>query len=121
MKLYRNETADGRGKYGLINNRKLSPILAQVGDSHNARDMDDVHCMKIREAVKLLEDEGILDWGIEGSPSEFFVIKLRDAFASAALYAYCLAAKYYDEEYAMEVSELLKRAGPCHPNCKMPD
>ena len=65
----------------------------------------------------------------------FFVIKLRDHFASDALRAYACAVMEYCEEhledystawqdwkdYAEEVDALADRAGIHHPTCKLPD
>jgi hypothetical protein len=108
VKLDRN--INGRGKYGLVNSRRLQEILAAVGTSRNARNMDDVNAMKVREAVRLLEEEGILDWGAEGTESEFFVIKLRDENAG-----------FEDPELGADVQALADRAGPHSPFFKKPD
>lgn len=121
MKLDRNITDDGRGKYGLINTRRLREFLDLVGDSRNAHNMTEVNAMKVREAIQLLEEEGVIDWGPAESESEFFVIKLRDRNAGAALASYALAAAIHDGEYAREVKELADRAGPRSPFCKDPD
>jgi hypothetical protein len=55
-----------------------------------------------------------------GDPEEFFVLKLKDEFAAAALKAYALAAEGYDTEYAEEVYALALRA-EMMPNRKRPD
>ena len=52
---------------------------------------------------------------------EFFVIKLKDKYANAALAAYSDAARADDPEYADEVLRLALRAGVHHTLCKMPD
>jgi hypothetical protein len=52
---------------------------------------------------------------------QFFVIKLKDKYAQAALLAYANAAAQDDTEYANEVMQLAMRSGPAHPLCKMPD
>jgi hypothetical protein len=52
---------------------------------------------------------------------EFFVIKLKDKYAQAALVSYANAAAQDDTEYANEVMEMATRSGPAHPLCKMPD
>lgn len=54
--------------------------------------------------------------------NEFFVIMLKDRGAQAALLAYALSHEVLgDREYATDVEELAKRAGPASPYCKMPD
>ena len=54
--------------------------------------------------------------------NEFFVLKLADRYSAAALHAYALAADTAgDHEYAADVLELAKRAGPASPHCKNPD
>lgn len=124
MKLDRNINGTGRGKYGLINNRKLIEVQAKERGTLKGE--------KIMFALSLLEREGILDWGPTGTESEFFVIKLRDKHAGAALYAYADIAMHDAvlaplettlglREYADEVIELAHRAGPNSPFCKKPD
>jgi hypothetical protein len=54
--------------------------------------------------------------------TEFFVIKLKDKYAMAALYAYAHAAELDGEhEWADEVRALAARSGPAHPLCHTPD
>lgn len=62
-----------------------------------------------------------VEWGRPGDPNEFFVIKLKDRYAQAALLAYADAAQAHDPQYAQAVRELASRAGPNHPLCKIPD
>lgn len=52
--------------------------------------------------------------------SDFFVIKLRDAFAAPALEAYANAAQSHDPEYAEAVRNLAKIAS-VHPDKHFPD
>lgn len=104
MKLDRNITDDGLGKYALLNLRKLQ----QCGN-HGVED-----------ALALLESLGVLEWGREGSKEEFFVIKLRDMNAPTALYAYAASAALHDIEFADEVAALAERA-KLHPGRKEPD
>ena len=85
MKLDRNVSYDGKGKYALINLR-TNQVL----------------------------------WGYPHSEHEFFVIKLKDKYASAALFAYARAAEADDPEYAADVRALAQRAHN-HPNSKQPD
>lgn len=111
MKLDRNLNADGRGKYGLILNRRLmdgkkkwSPGFAR----------------QVANAIEVLESAGIIDWGATPD-TEFFVMRLRDRFASNALISYSQGAMGYDPEYAIEVGKLAHRSGYYHPNAKTPD
>ncbi len=58
---------------------------------------------------------------VPGSRDEFFVLKLKDVNAEAALRAYSASAAAHDPDYARAVAELADRAGPHHPDCKQPD
>lgn len=90
MKLDRNTNSDGRGKYALILLRKTShsiPTLCKI-------------CHKNKIA---------LDLGMKGTKREFFVIRLRDKYAPAALEAYAKAAAVDDPEWADEILTLLRR------------
>lgn len=112
MKLDRNISGDGRGKYGIIRTRKLAEI-DRVNSPQGASEID--------HAITVLETAGLLDWGLTES-SEFFVVLLKDQYASAALYGYAGAASLDgDRELAADVSALAVRAGRNHPNCKRPD
>lgn len=103
MKLDRNS---GLGKYALINLREL-PI--------------DEGCDENEISFEVYNNPDSVQMGPVGSPDEFFVIKLKDRFAQAALNAYADAAEKIDPEYAEEIRQLAKRSGPSHPNCKFPD
>jgi hypothetical protein len=112
MKLVRNTTEDGSGKYMLLLTRKLDlyrPTASAFEPS------------PVLDAVKLLLDEGVVDDSVPESEGEFFVIRLRDKYARAALLAYSQAAYDDDPEYADEVTELANRAGPNSPFMKRPD
>lgn len=109
MKLDRN-SPDGRGKYAIINLRKL----AGGGMSPAAVGRAEI-------ALEVLQDLGVLEYGPPGSDQEFFVIKLRDRFARKALRAYADAARFHDGEYADDVDDLAHRAGIGHPHWKDPD
>lgn len=114
MKLDRNINGTGRGKYGLVNNRKLAEV-----DEGGPSQPDPI---AVRDAIAVLEHAGILDWGTEGTASEFFVIKLRDECSQDALYAYANeASRLVGKEYAEEVIHLAMRAGPNSPFRKKPD
>ena len=63
-----------------------------------------------------------IEWGLPGDPDEFFVLKLRDIYASAALLAYATEAeKCGDAEFAQEVRVLAGRSGIKSPHAKAPD
>lgn len=111
MKLDRNIYPMGRGKYALIKVRKLRE------QSQNAE--------KVKQAIELLEREGILDWG--DGDDDFFVIRLKDENAWPALDAYAQAYIRNNVgtpdggmEFASEVRELANKALR-HPRKKKPD
>lgn len=116
MKLDRNINEDGRGKYGLIKNRRL----AEIDKLYDGGDGDVADLQAIKDAIALLERAKVIDWGITPE-TEFFVIRLKDQHAQAALDSYAEDAVDDDVEYAEEVGGLALRAGPNHPNCKNPD
>lgn len=62
-----------------------------------------------------------VEWGFLGAIDEFFVIKLRDKHAQAALNAYVDSVREEDPEFAAEVQTLANRAGKDSPFCKDPD
>jgi hypothetical protein len=102
MKLDRNLNQTGKGKYALVNLRKIE------GDPRTAADL--VAAIQSNpEAVEF------------SSEDEFCVIKFKDKYAQAALHAYAVAASEDDIEYAAEVGRLAARSGPAHPLCKRPD
>jgi hypothetical protein len=116
MKLDR--AAGGRGKYGLVLNRRLAE-LEETSGGNGGLSLADL--CQVKEAVLLLERLGILDWGTT-IDTEFFVLRLRDVCALPALRAYSEAARdLVDAEYACHVRSLAGRAGQFHPNCKIPD
>ena len=105
MKLDRNTNSTGKGKYALINLRKIG------GDPRTPEDMT--------EAIKASPQS--IEFGFVGAPDEFWLIKLKDKYAAAALTAYADAAQADDPEYAQQVREMVKRAGQNSPYCKTPD
>lgn len=116
MKLDRNRNGDGLGKYALIKLRALDEFIPNETFGMLAPD--------IAKALKVLEEAGIIDLGIAGTESEFFVIRLKDKYAKAALQAYFFAIENDpdgDLEYAMEIDHLCGRAGPDSQWCKKPD
>lgn len=119
MKLDRNINGTGRGKYGLIKNRMLGTALHR---RYNGGDADPLIHDDITKAIETLEAAGIIEWGETGTEGEFFVIKLRDKYASPALAAYASAARDDDPKYAEEIYYgLACKAGIHSPFCKKPD
>lgn len=100
MKLDRN--IKSRGKYALVK-------LREVQDEET------------EEALLLLHEKGVLDWGYALTPQEFFVIRLKDVYAFPALVTYASAAAYADPEWAHEIMDLASRSGPMSQWCKRPD
>lgn len=114
MKLDRNiDGNQGRGKYALLLLRKLK--LYDDGKTFGGL------TPKIADAIKTLEDAGIIDWGTANTESEFFVIRLKDRYAHHALRAYALAAAIKDMDWSEEVHRLADRAGHLSPFWKNPD
>lgn len=117
MKLDRNEERgpiDGCGKYALINMRKLNEQYAGHGTFEQ-------FAPDIQRALGVLESEGLIQYGPPGHEDEFFVVKLKDRHAGAALTAYADSIEASDPEFALEVRELATRAGPANRFCKEPD
>ena len=109
MKLDRNITNPRRGKYALIKLRQssLGPI---IGNEHHEAN-------PARTRVDVLKSA--IDFGDTAS-TDFFVIRLKDKYAAAALAAYAGAAMADDEQYALEVLNLARSAA--HNQYKrMPD
>jgi hypothetical protein len=106
MKLVRNTTPDGTCKYALIRLDKL-PSLGEDP--------------QVAQALKLLADKGLLEYGLPHAEDEFFAIKLKDVHAQAALLAYANHAKATQPEFAKEIFALAQRSGPAHKLCGLPD
>lgn len=104
MKLDRNINKDGRGKYALINLRETSMTLGELNQ---------VFIDHVQNGAMAI------DFGV-AADTEFFVIRLKDKYAAAALGAYAMAAFEDDPEYALEVMNLAKTAAE-HPRKRMPD
>ena len=66
-----------------------------------------------------------VEHGLPNTENEFFVIKLKDKHAQAALNAYVESIlddfDYVDNEYAKDIKELADRSGEDSPWCKAPD
>lgn len=112
MKLDRNSSTDGTGKYAVVDLREIRRI-GGVKHGHNP---------DIAAALHILETNGLIEYGGVGTENEFFVIKLKDCYAQNALNGYATTAHLDgEEEYAAEVREMAFRAGPHSPFCKKPD
>ncbi len=113
MKLDRDLPGNaGRGKYALLLLRRLENY------SHGTfQELD----KSIESAIRTLDRAGLLDWGNSNTESEFFLIRLKDKYASEALEAYANEAGKDDPEYADEIRKLADRAGPKSSWCKRPD
>lgn len=86
MKLDRNVDRGGRGKYALVNMRKLIPVLDKsVTVTHTVEDS------RIRKAFEILLEAGIITLGNETPGDQFFVMKYKDKFTAPALAAYAEA------------------------------
>ena len=84
MNLDRNTNAGGRGKYALVNMRKLVPIFNQ---SEAGETLNDDQAMA-RNCFEWLVRHGYITLGNEQPTQQFFTIKFGDKFALAALQAY---------------------------------
>lgn len=62
-----------------------------------------------------------IEFGRIDTEDEFFVIKLRDRNARAALLAYATEIDARDPEFAAEVVQLAERSGTQSRFCKDPD
>ena len=105
MKLVRNTTPGGTGKYAVIKLHQLPSNPSTVEEL---------------AAAILANPEAVVFGGV-GKPDEFFVMMLKDRHAGPALLAYASNAMRADPEYAVDVAELASRAGFNSPYCKAPD
>jgi hypothetical protein len=85
-----------RGKYAVVRMTKMPSDPGRRAD--------------IEHAFRILEDNGMLEWGSPGSANEFFVLMLRDVYAASALQIYAIRAHRDDPEYAREVFDLAVRS-----------
>lgn len=106
MKLDRNITNPRRGKYALIKLREtnLSPQDKAIA---------------VAEKLMLTVDPKAIDFG-DTDDTDFFVIRLKDKYASPALLAYARAAMSDDSEYGEEIMVLSLIANR-HLNKRKPD
>lgn len=106
MDLDRNINTDGKGKYALINLRKLE------GNPQTAEEL----------VAAILKNPEAVEFGRVGESDEFFVMKLKDRYSMGGLWGYADAAKQCgDSEYANAINNMVERSGPNHPLCKKPD
>ena len=110
MRLDRNVNPNGQGKYALLKLRRLSDDIFRCTDPMHP----------VFQAMEVLSEYGVMDSGIYPH-SEFFVIRLKDKYAQAALRAYADAARGDDPEYASEIMEMAERSGPSSKYCRVPD
>jgi hypothetical protein len=108
MKMDRNITANGTGKYAIVNMRKLRALAGPT-----------------RQQAKAMLDGlaaiGVIEWGAVGQEDEFFLVKLKDRHSRDALYAYANSINSSDPEFAAEVLDMAARSGTSSPWCKEPD
>jgi hypothetical protein len=105
MDLDRNLNSDGKGKYAIINLRKI-PTNPQTPQEL---------------AAAILANPECVEFGRVGDPDEFFLIKIKDIHAEVALEAYGTSASLIDEKYGDAVLQMATRAGTNSPYCKLPD
>ncbi len=99
----------GTGKYALLKNRQLRTL----GGEQYAAAMD---------AIETLQNLGLVDFGEEGTDREFFVMRLKDAYAAEPLAAYASNAwRDGEKTYGDEVMGLALRAGGNSPHRQKPD
>jgi len=96
MKLDRNINTNHKGKYALIKLRNVDLPLAPVVEIKPEDPLAPIE----RPLVSVPMDA--IDFG-DTHDSDFFVIRLKDKYAAAALTAYAQAAFDDDPEYASEV------------------
>ena len=107
MKLDRNITTPRRGKYALIKLRGLNLPFPDCYYSGPQPQSDSI------------VPKAAIDYG-DTDDSDFFVIRLKDKYAGAALAAYANAAMQDDPEYGREMMALAQKAIE-HPSKRRPD
>jgi hypothetical protein len=103
MKLDHNTNLEGRGKYALL----------------RLREWPHGYSPECQDAFDLLVEANAIDFG-DTPETEFFVVRLKDKYAAAALRAYADAAQEDDPEYAYEIRMLAEKA-EYHPCKRRPD
>jgi len=114
MKLDRNITTPRRGKYALI---KLRPQIQYGVECPTFLEPDAMAGGKGAVYVPVIQEA--IDFG-DSHESDFFVIRLKDKYAGAALAAYANAAMQDDPEYGREMMALVQKAIE-HPLKRRPD
>lgn len=104
MELDRDINKSGKGKYALIKLRAIP------GDPRTPQEL----------AAAILANPECVDFGEEGSDSEFFVMRLKDRSAPSGLKGYASDARHYDMDYALAIESMAQRAER-HPGRKKPD
>lgn len=94
MQLDRNTNRGGRGKYALVNMRKVVPLL-EDRDGNIAPESN-----PILSAIELLVKEGVVTFGNETPGDQFFVMKYKDKFTGPALRAYARAVSEHAHSIA---------------------
>lgn len=87
MKLDRNTNRGGRGKYALVNMRKMIPLIIKE-EQHERVPLEELETIK---AFDLLVERGIITLGNETPGDQFFVMKYKDKFTHHALWSYANA------------------------------
>ena len=105
MQLDRNRNTDGTGKYALVLLRRTGPLVLTNLQGHNER--------------YYVLNERSIDKGITPD-TEFFVLRLKDKHAAAALYAYAESIEAEDPQFSLEVRDLAVKSEE-HPNRQAPD
>lgn len=133
MRLTRNITPDGRGKYAIVRLDKVRKIT-EIDKRNNPepRGYSETLASRVHYALLMLEEIGILEYGEPGTEEECFVVKLKDKFAPRALQGYRSAlwsAIGRETDKAMKESLLdyfddlqtLEDRATSHPSRKRPD
>jgi hypothetical protein len=90
MKLDRNTSGDGRGKYAVLNLRKLKQFRLE----HDTNTDEDIRLLTtVTKALLALSAFGVLKYGNESDKDRFFVLKYSDLFTPPALEAYAAAIR----------------------------
>lgn len=105
MQLDRNRNSNGMGKYALVLLRRTGPLEKTKLQGHH-------------DLYYVLNDRCV-DLG-DKPETEFFVLRLKDKHAAAALYAYAESIEAEDPEFSLQVRDLAVKSEE-HPNRQAPD
>lgn len=103
MKLDRNTTESGRGKYALVHLRRLNDLPQEKPSDAGPR---------CAAAITLLKEHGILTFGNENLGEQFFAIKHKDKFAVGGLLGYASAVRLEIQAFSMERDLIKQMEGP---------